>query len=86
MHNPQSRQYQNFVKQRSKAYIIRFLQENKIINFADIASYFPGIGEPILKKGLKEIEVEVDRNGECKFSQNFDEEKFKDRMTLEMSC
>lgn len=49
-------------------------------------SFFPNIGEPILKKGLKEIDVEIDRNGECRFAANFDEEKHKDRMTPEMIC
>jgi hypothetical protein len=48
--------------------------------------FFPHIGEPILKKGLKEIEVEIDRNGLCQFNENFEEEKFKDRMTPEMIC
>lgn len=42
--------------------------------------------EQILKNGLKEIEVEIDRNGECKFTRNFEEERFKDRMTPEMIC
>lgn len=86
VYNPQSRYFQNFIKSRSKAYIIRFLQENKTINFYDIVRFFPHIGEPILKKGLKEIEVEIDRNGICQFNDNFDEEKFKDRMTPEMIC
>jgi hypothetical protein len=62
------------------------LQENQVINFSDIVQYFPHIGEPILKKGLKEIEVEIDRNGECKFTDKFDAEKFQDRMTPEMIC
>jgi hypothetical protein len=48
--------------------------------------FFPHIGEPILKKGLKEIEVEIDRNGLCQFNENFEEEKFKDRMTPEMKA
>jgi len=86
VYNPTSREYQNFIKSRSKSYIIRFLQENKFINFQDIVHFFPSIGEPILKKGLKEIEVEVDRNGQCTFNVNFDEEKYKDRMTPEMIC
>jgi hypothetical protein len=40
----------------------------------------------VLKKGLKEIEVEIDRNGICSFNESFEEEKFKDRMTPEMIC
>ena len=48
--------------------------------------FFPNIGEPILKKGLKEIEVLVDRDGRCKFDKKFDIEKQKDRMTPEMIC
>lgn len=57
-----------------------------MIYFNDIVRFFPHIGEPILKKGLKEIEVEIDRNGICQFNENFEEEKFKDRMTPEMIC
>ena len=57
-----------------------------MINFSDIRSFFPQIGSPILKKGLKEIEVEQDKKGLCKFNSNFEEEKFKDRMTPEMIC
>ena len=57
--------------------MIRFLEEadNNTINFQDIVRFFPQIGEPILKKGLKEIEVLVDRDGRCKFDKKFDIEK-----------
>jgi hypothetical protein len=41
VYNPQSRYYQNYIKSRSKAYIIRLLQENKVINFHNIMSFFP---------------------------------------------
>ena len=35
VYNPQSRYFQNFIKQRSKSYVIRFLEEadNNTINF-----------------------------------------------------
>lgn len=84
--NPQSRYFQNLDKQRAKAYIIRFLQENKTIKFADIVDYFPQFREQILKNSLKESEIDIDRNGECKFTEKFDEERFKERMTPEMIC
>lgn len=45
VYNPQSRYFQNFIKQRAKAYIIRFLQENETIKFADIVDFFPQIRE-----------------------------------------
>jgi hypothetical protein len=35
---------------------------------------------------LKESEIDIDRNGECKFTDKFDEESFKERMTPEMIC
>jgi hypothetical protein len=39
--NPQSRYFQNLDKQRAKAYIIRFLQENETVRFQDIVDFFP---------------------------------------------
>ena len=65
MVNPQSRYFQNLDKQRAKAYIIRFLQENEIVRFQDIVDFFPQFREQILKNSLKESEIEIDRNGQC---------------------
>jgi hypothetical protein len=62
------------------------LQENKTIKFADIVDFFPQFREQILKNSLKESEIDIDRNGECKFTEKFDEERFKERMTPEMIC
>jgi len=56
------------------------------MSFHDIRQFFPQIGSPILKKGLKEIEVEQDRNGFCRLNANFEMERHKDRMTPEMIC
>ena len=56
------------------------------MSFHDIRRFFPQIGSPILKKGLKEIEVEQDRNGLCKLNANFAMERHEDRMTPEMIC
>ena len=44
-----------------------------MIKFADIIDFFPQIREQILKNSLKESEIEIDRNGECKFTDKFDE-------------
>lgn len=76
VYKPQSRDYEKFIKQLANAYIIRFLQENSCVLFSDVCEWFGYIGEPILKKGLKDIEVEIDRNGECKFTESFDAERF----------
>ena len=63
VYNPQSRQYQHFIKRRTQAYVIRFLQENNnYISFVELNRFFPYINDQILKKIMKEIQVEVDRN------------------------
>lgn len=56
------------------------------MSFQDIRQFFPQIGSPILKKGLKEIEVEQDRGGNCQLNEHFEIERHKDRMTPEMIC
>ena len=86
VYNPQSRHFTHFIKTQSKAYTTRLLQENKVMSFNDIRQFFPQIGSPILKKGLREIEVEIDRNHECRLNANFELERHKDRMTPEMIC
>lgn len=48
--------------------------------------FFPQMREQILKNSLKESEIDIDRNGECKFTEKFDEERFKEKMTPEMIC
>ena len=87
VYNPQSRDFQNFIKKRCKAYIIRLLEENDKVYFSDIQRLFPQIRDQILKNGMKETEIEIDRNGVCNFNQSkYVPERFKDRMTPEMIC
>mmetsp|Transcript_2123 Transcript_2123/g.2014 ORF Transcript_2123/g.2014 Transcript_2123/m.2014 type:complete len:88 (-) Transcript_2123:184-447(-) len=78
VYNPQSRQYQHFIKRRTQAYVIRFLQENNNhISFNELNSYFAYINDQILKKIIKEINVEVDRNQCCSMIQEYTDEQFK---------
>ena len=94
--NPQSRNYQNFIKRQCTAYIIRDLEDkaketkggmNSVrVDFNDIKRKFPDINEAILKKGLKDYDIEVTRDGQCRFQKNFEVEKFKERMTPENIC
>ena len=86
VYNPTSRYFQTFLKQRAKAYIIRLLQDNETVKFAKILQFFPQIREQILKNSLKESEIDIDRNGECKKTDKFDIESFKEKMTPEMIC
>lgn len=73
MFNPQSRHYQHFIKRRTQAYVVRFLQENdNNVEFSQINRYFPYINDQVLKKIMKEIFVEVDRNQFCSLTKEFD--------------
>jgi len=77
--NPQSRNYQNFIKRQCTAYIIRDLEEKQKdsktssfpkdpkVDFNEIKRKFPDINEAILKKGLKDYDIEVTRDGACRF-------------------
>ena len=40
VYNPQSRQYHHFIKRRTQAYVIRFLQENERISFFELNKFF----------------------------------------------
>ena len=75
--NPQSRNYQNFIKRQCTAYIIRHLEDksrdtkggiNSVkVDFNKIREEFRDINEAILKKGLKDYDIEVTRDGHCRF-------------------
>ena len=69
MWNPQSRNYQTYIKEHAQAYIIRFLQEradNRVL-LSDISQMFP-LPEQMIKKFIKEISVEVDKQGWCTYN------------------
>jgi hypothetical protein len=44
------------------------LEENDKVYFSDIQRLFPQIMDQILKNGMKETEIEIDRNGVCNFN------------------
>ena len=69
MWNPQSRNYQTYIKEHAQEYIIRFLQEradNRVL-LSDISQMFP-LPEQMIKKFIKEISVEVDKQGWCTYN------------------
>lgn len=62
---PQSKQYNNFLKNKIQTYIEKIYDEvgyKSGINFRFFSSLFPNVTEQILKKHLKEIGVDVDKN------------------------
>jgi hypothetical protein len=64
--------------------VIRFLHENNgYISFQELNHYFPYINDQILKKIIKEINVEVDRNQNCQFTQEYNEEQYRSLITPE---
>jgi len=67
--------------------VIRFLQENNnIINFSELNKFFSYINDQILKKIIKEINVEVDRNQSCFLPQECKDEQFRQLITPENIC
>lgn len=60
---PQSRSYNAFLKRRAQAFSLRILERyNNRINFYKLREYFSIYNDQVLRKILKEIDVEVDRN------------------------
>lgn len=67
--------------------MIRFLQENENrISFAELNKYFSYINDQILKKIIKDINVEVDRLQTCSLAQDYKDEQFKSLITPENIC
>ena len=67
--------------------MIRFLQENENrISFSELNKYFYYINDQILKKIIKDINVEVDRNQTCSLAQEYKDEQFKSLITPENIC
>jgi len=87
VYNPSSRTYQQFLKRRTLAYVIRFLQENEnYLSFPEVNSYFPMLNDQVLKKITKEINLEVDRSQNCFLTEPYSEEQFKNLITPENIC
>lgn len=66
--------------------MIRFLQENERISFFELNKFFSYINDQILKKIIKEIHVEVDRNQTCALAQEYKDEQFRQLVTPENVC
>lgn len=63
VYSPQSRDYGAFLKKRVQAFALKLLERyNNRINFNELRTFFTIFNDQILKKTLKEIDVEVDRN------------------------
>ena len=87
VYNPQSRCYQQFIKQHSKAYIVRFLQENNNrLDFREVKHLFSYLTDQMLKKFMKDISVEVNRDQICSSTGQLSEETKKNLITPEMIC
>lgn len=52
----------------------------------ELNKYFPYINDQILKKIIKEINVEVDRNQMCYYNQEFNDQQFNSLITPENLC
>lgn len=54
--NPQSRQHNNFTKERAQKYVYKILKmQGGQVNFNDLLPLFPEFNDQIFKKFLKEI-------------------------------
>eukprot|EP01022_Parablepharisma_sp_SALTPOND_P020384 TRINITY_DN3702_c0_g2_i1.p1 TRINITY_DN3702_c0_g2~~TRINITY_DN3702_c0_g2_i1.p1 ORF type:complete len:1466 (-),score=230.12 TRINITY_DN3702_c0_g2_i1:3379-7776(-) len=85
VYNPQSRQYNTFVKERAQMYVYKVLKLNGgIANFNDLLRLFNDFNDQIFKKFLKEIKVEEDRNHDC-YRTNL-EENFQIKELPEKVC
>ena len=63
VYDPGSRCYQYFRKERCQAYILKFLKEyNNSLEFYKVQQLFPYLTEQKLKKFIKEIRVEINKD------------------------
>lgn len=63
VYSPQSRPYGAFLKRRVQAFALKILENcNNRINFNELRKFFTIFNDQVLRKTLKEIDVEVDRN------------------------
>lgn len=78
VYSPQSRNYSAFLKKRVQAFALRILESYRNrVNFNELRRYFTIFNEQVLRKTLKEIDVEIDRNQDAFLSK---EEKFEDKI------
>ena len=62
---PQSRQYNNFLKNKIETYTYKLYNEigyKAGINFKVFTNLFPAVTEQVLKKNFKEMNIEIDKN------------------------
>lgn len=62
---PQSRQYNNFLKNKIETYTYKLYNEigyKAGINFKVFTNLFPAVTEQVLKKNFKEMNIEIDQN------------------------
>jgi len=87
VYDPGSRKYHQYIKERSRAYILRFLQENNHeVLFRDIQKLFFYLNDQTLKKFIKEIDVVVDKDVIKLNTKGESEESIKNLVTPEMIC
>lgn len=82
---PQSRSYSAFLKRRVQAFALKILEKyGNRINFNDLRHYFVIFNDQVLRKTLKEIDVEVDRNQDAYLAVDESiEDKIKNLITPE---
>ena len=85
--NPQSRQFNTFLKKRVQHYIYSILEHNNnLVHFIELHALFPGINEQIFKKTIKEIGVEENTCKECYLRNVSLEKEEKILLTPEQIC
>jgi len=73
--NPHSREMTNFTRKRIQAYTKIIMEGSKnLVSWYDLVSLFSEVTEQVLKKIVREIGVEEDRNHYCVLTQPFSEE------------
>lgn len=62
VHDPGSRAYQTFRKNRCEAYILRFLKRNNnSVAFTHVQELFPHLSDQKLKKFMRDIQIDIQR-------------------------
>lgn len=88
VYQPHSKQFVNYLKKKIHTYVNKLYDEVNYkagINFKFFTNLFPNITEQILKRTLKEIGIEIDKNI-CFFNPNKPVNKTENTITPENVC
>lgn len=83
--SPQSRNYGSFIKHRVQAFALKILERyNFRVNFNELRRFFPIFNDQVLRKALKEVDVDIDRNQDAVLALNENiEDKTRNLITPE---